>query len=114
VKTRHENIGGPGQVINDFGPHPDDIGGSGIRKKVFIALACDRAAITGNAFFLVLVKIIDAHDLLPSASIFDRRSGLPEPRLFLYKYQIHRKSKIEYVDRKWGPLDFPLEFAYIA
>jgi hypothetical protein len=69
VKTGHENIGGPGHVINDFGPHPDDIGWSGIRKKVFIALAGYSAAITGNALLLVLIKIIDAHDLLPSASM---------------------------------------------
>jgi hypothetical protein len=77
VKTRHENIGGLGQVIHYFGPHPDDIGGSGIVKKVFIALACNRAAITGNALFFVLIKIIDAHDLPPSASVFDRHFRSP-------------------------------------
>jgi hypothetical protein len=120
VKTRHENIGGLGQVINDFGPHPDDIGGSGIREEVFVAFACNRAAITGNALFLVLIKIIDAHDLPPSASGFDRDLRSPCVTLFIIflpdspKKQNRICSQTEDAHKKSGPLDFSLEVVYIS
>jgi hypothetical protein len=61
MKTGHEGIGGLRQLANQPWSHGDYLANLGTDRQVFVALAGYLTAVTANALFGVLKKIIFAH-----------------------------------------------------